>query len=241
MKPEEFEKHNSKVISEMSKDISLKAKTLTWFNQACKHEYSYHFSWMGIPIIQFPQDMIAMQEIIWRTKPDLLIETGIARGGSLIFYASLMELMGKGHILGIDIDIRNHNRSAIESHPMSKRITMFEGSSVEDDMVQKVASFAKDYKTIMVCLDSNHTHEHVLSELNAYNQFVTSGNYLVVFDSILEFMDDELSAHRPWGKGNNPYTAIHEFLRSNQDFEIDQQIDNKLQVSVAPNGYLIRQ
>jgi cephalosporin hydroxylase len=213
----------------------------TAFNEASnKAQYSYNFSWMGRPIIQYPQDMIAMQEIIWEIKPDLIIETGIAHGGSLIYYASLLELIGKGKVLGIDIDIREHNRREIEQHPMFKRIEMIEGSSVATETVDRVKSFAKDYKTVMVVLDSNHTHEHVLRELQYYSSFVSVGSYLVVFDTIVEFMPDGYLPGRPWGKGDNPWSATQEFLKGHPGFEIDRSITNKLLISVAPDGYLKR-
>lgn len=210
------------------------------FNVASNREqYSYNFSWMGRPIIQYPQDMIAMQELIWRIQPDVLIETGIAHGGSLIYYASLFELIGKGEVIGIDIDIRAHNRAAIEAHSMFKRITMFEGSALDETLVADVAKLVDGKKTVMVSLDSNHTHEHVLRELELYSPFVTPGSYCVVFDTIVEDMPTGMY-DRPWDVGNNPKTAVREFLSSNDIFEIDHRIDNKLLISVAPEGYLKR-
>lgn len=203
-------------------------------------QYSYNFSWMGRPIIQYPQDMIAMQEIIWDIKPDLIIETGIAHGGSLIYYASILELIGKGEVLGIDIDIRAHNREQIENHPMFKRITMLEGSSLSSGIVQQVAEIAKDKQTVLVSLDSNHTHEHVLQELELYAPFVTKGSYIVVFDTIVEDLPEGYLPGRPWGKGNNPKSAVHAFLTDHSEFIIDHQIDHKLLISVAPDGYLKR-
>lgn len=210
------------------------------FNVASNREkYSYNFTWMGRPIIQYPQDMIAMQELIWRVKPDLIIETGIAHGGSLIYYASLLELIGKGEVLGIDIDIRAHNRAEIEAHPMFKRITMLQGSAVDEIIVDEVRKVAAGKQMVMVCLDSNHTHEHVRRELDLYAPFVTVGSYLVVFDTIVE----DMPAHmydRPWDKGNSPKTAVWEFLKQTDAFEIDYSIDHKLLISVAPEGYLKR-
>ncbi|MCX6316582.1 MAG: cephalosporin hydroxylase family protein [Bacteroidetes bacterium] len=203
--------------------------------------YSYNFSWMGRPIIQYPQDMIAMQEIIWELKPDLIIETGIAHGGSLIYYASIMELIGKGEVLGIDIDIRAHNRAEIEKHPMFRRIKMIEGSSVSADIVELVKKEAEGKETVLVCLDSNHTHEHVFQELNMYAPFVTPGSYIVVFDTIVEDLPEGyFTQKRAWGVGDNPKTAVHEFLKSNPQFTIDHSIDNKLLIGVAPHGYLKR-
>ena len=207
-----------------------------------KAKYSYNFKWMGRPVIQYPQDIVAMQELIWDIKPDLIIETGIAHGGSLIFYASMLELIGKGEILGIDIDIREHNRKEIEKHPMYKRITMIQGSSIDPGIVEKVRESAGDKETILVVLDSNHTHEHVFEELKAYAPLVSLNSYIVVFDTIVEYLPaDYLPGHiRPWGIGNNPLTAVQEFLVQNTDFEIDKSINNKLLISVAPDGYLKR-
>jgi cephalosporin hydroxylase len=205
-----------------------------------KAQYSYNFSWMGRPIIQYPQDMIAMQEIIWNVKPDLIIETGIAHGGSLIYYASILELIGNGEVLGIDIDIREHNRREIEAHPMMKRIKMLQGSSVDETLVSQVKDIARDKKSVLVCLDSNHTHSHVLDELKFYSPFVTKGSYIVVFDTIVEDLPDNYLPGRAWSRGDNPKTAVHEFLKSHPEFVIDTDVDNKLLVSVAPHGYLKR-
>ncbi len=204
-------------------------------------KYSYNFSWMGRPIIQFPQDIIAMQEIIWKIKPDLIIETGIAHGGSLVFFASMLELLGNnGQVLGIDIDIREHNREEIEKHPMFKRITMIEGSSIDEDIARQVYDFSKGKKTVLVCLDSMHTHSHVLNELELYSPLVTKGSYLVVFDTIIEDLPNDSFPDRPWGKGDNPKTAVWEFLKKNDHFEVDNEIPNKLLITVAPDGFLRR-
>lgn len=206
-----------------------------------KSQYSYNFSWMGRPIIQYPQDMIAMQEIIWEIKPDLIIETGIAHGGSLIYYASLLELIGKGEVLGIDIDIREHNRREIEAHPMFKRIKMIQGSAIDEQLVEQVKEVVKGKQTVLVVLDSNHTEDHVLKELQLYSPFVTPGSYIVVFDTIVEDLPEGyFKEKRPWGIGNNPKTAVWKFLKQNDKFEIDAAIDNKLLISVAPDGYLKR-
>ena len=187
-----------------------------------------------------------MQEIIWEVKPDLIIETGIAHGGSLIFSASMMALLEacgeieKGHVLGIDIDIREHNRKAIEAHPLKNRITMVEGSSIDSRIVEQVRRFASDYKKVLVCLDSNHTHDHVLGELRQYATLVSIGSYCVVFDTVVEDTSNELWSDRPWGKGDNPKTAVWEFLKENDSFTIDEDIQNKIMVTVAPEGYLKR-
>jgi cephalosporin hydroxylase len=207
-----------------------------------KAKYSYNFSWMGRPIIQYPQDMIAMQELIWNIQPDLVIETGIAHGGSLIYYASILELIGKGEVLGIDIDIREHNKAEIEKHPMFKRIRMIQGSSIDPAIVEEVKAFAAGKEKVLVVLDSNHTHEHVLAELNLYSPFVSMDSYIVVYDTIVEKLPaDYLPGHvRPWGIGDNPWTALHSFLENNPGFEIDRSVNDKLLISVAPDGYLKR-
>ncbi|MFA6321559.1 MAG: cephalosporin hydroxylase family protein [Candidatus Omnitrophota bacterium] len=209
-------------------------------------KYSYNFRWLGRPIIQYPQDIIAMQEIIWRVKPDLIIETGIAHGGSIVFSASMLALLeisgaiDRGKVLGIDIDIRKHNKSEIEKHPLSKKIHMIQGSSVDEGVIRQVYDFAKSYKNILVALDSNHTHEHVLAELKAYAPLVTKGSYCVVFDTIIEDLPDGMYPDRPWGKGNNPKTAVREYLKSHTEFEIDKKMENKLLITVVPDGYLKR-
>lgn len=234
----EFEKRNRLYIERMAADESLHQLTREWFTTSSKHEYSYHFTWLGRPIIQFPQDIIAVQELIWKTKPELIIETGIAHGGSLILSASILELIGHGEVLGIDIDIRQHNRLEIEQHPMSKRITMIQGSSVDESIVRQVKQFAQDKKRIMVILDSNHTHEHVLRELELYSPLVKKDGYLIVFDTIIEDMPEDFFPDRSWGKGNNPKTAVWEFLKFTDRFEIDKEMQNKLLLTVAPDGYL---
>jgi len=209
-------------------------------------QYSYNFSWLGRPIIQYPQDILAMQELVWRVQPDLIIETGIAHGGSLIFYASLLELNAAcggspfAKVLGIDTDIRFYNRKAIEAHPLYRRITMLQGSSTDPVVVEQVRTMASCRTTVMVCLDSNHTHDHVLAELNAYAPLVSVGSYCVVFDTLIEGMPEKMFPNRPWGPGNNPMTAVREYLRDHPEFESDRTVDHKLMISVAPYGYLRR-
>ena len=209
-------------------------------------KYSYNFSWLGRPIIQYPQDIVAMQELIWRLQPDLIIETGIAHGGSLIFSASMLELNAAcggpkdAEVVGIDIDIRAHNREAIEAHPMFRRITMIEGSSVSDAVISQVRAKAAGKRSVMVCLDSNHTHAHVLAELQAYAPLTSVGGYCVVFDTVVEDLPAASSGDRPWGPGDNPMTAARAFLAEYPSFEVDTSIDNKLLISVAPKGYLRR-
>ncbi|MBN1974465.1 MAG: cephalosporin hydroxylase family protein [Sedimentisphaerales bacterium] len=227
-------------ISSYEKNSRLKDAAANFMVESTLPKYSYNFTWLGRPIIQYPQDIIAIQEIIWEIKPDLIIETGIAHGGSIIFYASMMELIGKGMVLGIDIDIREHNRKVIEEHPMFKRIEMIEGSSISDDVAEQVRTFAENKENVLVCLDSNHTHEHVLREMELYSPLVTKGSYLVVFDTIIEDLPNGMFPDRPWDKGNNPKTAVAEFLKTNKNFVVDTQMDNKLLITVAPGGYLRR-
>lgn len=236
---DEFKQERAERIASYAQPGDLRDAAAAFNVASNRDKYSYNFSWMGRPIIQYPQDMIAMQELIWTIKPDLIIETGIAHGGSLIYYASLLELIGKGEVLGIDIDIREHNRREIEAHPMFKRIEMLQGSAIDEALVAEVARRAEGKETIMVCLDSNHTHDHVLRELELYAPFVTVGSYCVVFDTIVEDMPRG-AYDRPWDVGNNPKTAVWEYLKANDNFEIDHSIDNKLLISVAPEGYLKR-
>lgn len=243
---EKFQNECNDRVSDNAKNSALLKSSENFTLETIKSNYSYNFSWLGRPIIQYPQDMIALQEIIWDVKPDMIIETGIAHGGSLIFSASMLTLLEacgeikKGEVLGIDIDIREHNKKAIEEHPMSKKITMFEGSSIDEEMIDKAKEFAKNGKRILVCLDSNHTHDHVLAELKAYADLTSVGSYCCVFDTVIEDMPEDSFLDRPWGKGNNAKTAVWEFLKENDDFEIDKSIENKILITVAPDGYLKR-
>lgn len=236
---QEFNIEKSNRIKSYEYNADLKEAARVFNIVSNRNKYSYNFSWMGRPIIQYPQDMLAMQEIIYALKPDIIIETGIAHGGSLIYYASLLELIGKGKVIGIDIDIREHNRIEIENHPMYKRIQMIQGSSIDPKIIEHLHSEIKKDDIVMVLLDSNHTHEHVLEELKLYHPLVSKDSYLVVFDTIIEDMPKGMY-DRPWDVGNNAKTAVIEFLKENTDFEIDHEIDNKLLVSVAPQGYLRR-
>lgn len=224
--------------------------------ESTQPKYSYNFSWMGRPIIQYPQDMIAMQELVWEVKPDLIIETGIAHGGSLIMNASFLSMLDyaeaiqseelvdprkpKRRVLGIDIDIREHNLQAIKAHPMSNRIDMIQGSSIAPEIIAQVKDYAKNYKRILICLDSNHTHEHVLAELQAYAELTSVNSYCVVFDTIVEDLPENFYPGRTWGPGNNPKTAVWEYLKTHPEFEIDKSIENKLLITVAPDGFLKR-
>ncbi len=237
---QEFKDEKKVRIASYAQNQELQNASKDFLISSNKEQYSYNFTWMGRPIIQYPQDMLAMQELIWDIQPDLIIETGIAHGGSLIFYASIMELIGKGKVLGIDIDIRPHNRKEIEQHPMFKRIEMIQGSSTSQETYEQVKAHADRATTIMVCLDSNHTHDHVLKELELYAPFTSVGSYCVVFDTVVELLPDDMFPNRPWSVGDNPMTAMDAYLNDHPEFEIDQQIDNKLLVSVAPRGYLKR-
>ena len=236
---EQFQQECFERIKANKKNEQLINAAKSFVKESTLPKYSYNFTWLGRPIIQYPQDIIATQEIIWQVKPDLIIETGIAHGGSLIFHASMLELLGgDGQVLGIDIDIREHNRVEIEKHPMYKRINMIQGSSIDEDIAKQVHDFAKDKKRILVLLDSMHTHDHVLKELQLYSPLVTKGSYLVVFDTIIEDLPDDFFDDRPWDKGNNPKTAVWEFLKTNDRFEIDKEMENKLLITIAPDGYL---
>jgi cephalosporin hydroxylase len=238
------------------KKHSKQLKTLAnqFFSESVKTDYSYNFEWLSRPIIQYPQDIVATQEIIWKVKPDLIIETGIAHGGSLVLSASILALldysdalkngsildpkMPSRKVIGVDIDIRQHNLKALNEHPMRNRMELIEGSSVDPDIINQVHELSKGYECILVFLDSNHTHNHVLSELNAYSELVSRGSYCVVFDSVIEDLPVDSSDTRSWGPGDNPKTAVWEFLKNNSDFEIDYKIEDKLLITVAPDGYL---
>jgi len=251
-----FKSECANLIRAQSADDELMNTGKDFINRSFIYKYPYNFEHMGRPIIQYPQDIVAVQELIWQIKPDLVIETGIAHGGSLILSASMLALIdlceaiesgatmdprqSRRKVLGIDIDIRAHNRSAIEAHPMSSRIQMFEGSSIASEVVQKVRGVAVGHERILVCLDSMHTHDHVLAELEAYAPLVTPGSYCVVFDTMIEDMPDDMFPDRPWGIGNNPKTAVWEYLKNHPEFEIDKNIQHKLLITVAPDGFLKR-
>lgn len=240
-----FEKECEDRIAEYPNTAMAQAGR-AFVRESTQPKYSYNFSWLGRPIIQYPQDIVAMQELVWRIQPDLIIETGIAHGGSLILSASLLELNAacggdaSAQVIGVDIDIREHNREAVLAHPMAKRITMIQGSSIEQSIIDQVHQHAEGKKRVLVCLDSNHTHDHVLAELEAYAPLASVGSYCVVFDTIVEELPGEMYPDRSWGPGNSPQSAVHAYLASHDEFEIDHAIDNKLLISVAPKGYLKR-
>ena len=241
----EFDEERRARIEAIGQDEQLCGLTRQWLSRAQERQYSYHFDWLGLPIIQYPQDVVAMQEIVWSVKPELIIETGIARGGSVIFYASMLELLascgqGDGSVLAVDIDIRAHNLQAIAEHPLALRVDMIEGSSIAADIIAQVKAKAEGKERILVCLDSNHTHEHVLKELRAYAPLASVGSYVVVFDTLVEDLSAAAIGDRSWGRGNNPKTAVWAFIEENDCFEIDRSIHDKLQISVAPDGFLKR-
>lgn len=265
---DQFEAEKVANIARMGQEPSLRELSLRWNIATAAHKYCYNFSFLGRPIIQFPQDMVALQELIWTTRPDLILETGIAHGGSLIMSASMLALLDycdavergttldpaktSRRVLGIDIDIRPHNRAAIESHPMAHRIEMIEGSSIDPETISRVHDIARAYPRVLVCLDSNHTHDHVLAELEAYAPLTSPSSYCCVFDTVIEDLPPDSFPDRPWDRGNNPKTAVHEYLRrlgaegraaADGDalrLEVDRQVENKLLVTVAPDGYLRR-
>lgn len=252
----DFENEVVDRIDAMSRNTLLQAQAAEFMQTSALSKYSYNFFWMSRPIIQYPQDIFAMQELIWRVRPDLIIETGIAHGGSIIFSASMLALLdmtdaiksgatldpakSNRKVLGIDIDIRAHNRVAIEAHPMASRIEMIEGSSIAPEVVAQARDFAAGYQRVLVCLDSNHTHEHVMAELDAYASLTSVGSYCVVFDTYVEDLAPNTFPDRPWNPGDNPKTAVREYLKTHTEFEIDTSIPYKLAITVAPDGYLRR-
>ncbi|MCK4786091.1 MAG: cephalosporin hydroxylase family protein [Desulfobacteraceae bacterium] len=251
-----FEIEKQQNITCMGNDPVCRQSAQNFLLATAPYKYSYNTLWFGRPAIQLPQDMVAMQELVWLVKPDLIIETGIAHGGSLIFSASMLALLdmcdaieaggmidpkvSRRKVLGIDIDIRAHNRTAIEAHPMASRIQMIQGSSIAPEISEQVRAVAANYSRVLVCLDSNHTHEHVLAELEAYASLVSVGSYCCVFDTIIEDMPEDMFPDRPWGRGDNPKTAVWEYLKTHPEFEIDKSIQHKLLITVAPDGYLKR-
>jgi cephalosporin hydroxylase len=264
----DFQEEVNDRIAAMRGNEGLQADATALTLSSIAAKYSYNFNWLGRPIIQYPQDMVALQELIWQVRPDLIIECGIAHGGSLVLSASMLALLdycdaveggttldpraAKRRVLGIDIDIRPANRAAIEAHPMAHRIDMIQGSSIAAEIIAQVHAAAKSHERIMVILDSNHTHEHVLAELEAYAPLTSRGSYCVVFDTVVEDLPDSLYPDRPWGKGDNPKTAVHEYLRrlgdsgrvaadgARLELAIDESIEGKLLITVAPDGYLRR-
>lgn len=241
-----FDREVQARVAANGRNTELQSRARDFVEASLGAQYSYNFSWLGRPIIQYPQDIVALQELVWSTQPDLIIETGIAHGGSIILSASLLELNAAcggpadAEVIAVDIDIRAHNRLAIEQHPLFKRITLIEGSSTAPEVVEQIANLAGSRRRVMVSLDSNHTHDHVLGELDVYAPLTSVGCYCIVFDTIVEEMPAELSDDRPWGPGNSPMTAVRTFLASHPEFVVDTSIEDKLLMTVAPGGYLRR-
>jgi cephalosporin hydroxylase len=252
----EFEREVESRLKAAAGNHELRQAARTFMDATIASQYSYNFFWMDRPIIQYPQDIVAMQELVWRVRPDLIVETGIAHGGSLILSASLLSLLDlcdatergevldparpKRRVVGVDIDIRSHNRAAIEAHPMARRISMLQGSSIDPSIIRQVRDLIGDAKRILVCLDSNHTHEHVLAELDAYAPMVSVGSYCIVFDTVIAELSALMFPDRPWGPDDNPKTAVNAWLPRHPEFEIDKMIDQKLMISATPDGYLRR-
>jgi cephalosporin hydroxylase len=226
------------LIRAMGADGELEAAVRRMYELSMPYRYTYNWTWLGRPVIQYPQDLMALQEIVWNTAPEVIVETGIAHGGSLIFSASLLALLGgRREVVGIDIDIRAHNRSAIEAHPLADRIVMIQGSSIDPAIAARVRERVAG-RSAMVILDSNHTHAHVAAELELYAPLVRAGFYLVVMDTAIELLGPEHFGDRPWGPGNNPMTAVEAFLAREPRFGVDEEYDAKLLLTVAPRGYL---
>lgn len=235
----EFETSRQR-IKDYPENASLTRAARQFMKESMKAKYSYNFSWMGRMLIQYPEDVLAMQEIIWKTKPDLIIETGTAHGGSAVFYASMLKLLGRGNVISIDINVYPENKEDLANHPLSRLITLIEGSSINPQTIAKVKRLARRKKKVLVALDSLHSHQHVLRELELYSPLVTKGSYLVVFDTFVEDMPRHSYPDRPWDKGGNPKTAVWEFLKKNGAFRIDENLQKKLLITGCPDGYLKR-
>ena len=261
----EFVRRN---IDGIAGDAGFNQLSQVWVRECIRHNYAQNFTWLGRPVIQVPQDLYAIQELIWACRPDLIIETGIAHGGSLVMSASMLALLdycdaieagsvldpkaSRRKVVGVDIDIRFHNRAAIDAHPMRHKVHAIQGSSVAPGIAEQVASHAEGYDRIMVFLDSNHTHDHVLEELELYAPYVSRGSYCVVWDTGVEDLPNEMCADRPWGKGNNPKTAVREYMKRLQAegrkardggslrFEYDRTIEHKIAITASPDGFLKR-
>ena len=253
-----FKKKCFSEISKQSKDKNFIKLTDEWFSKSVEHNYSYHFDWLGRPVIQYPQDLILIQQIIWKVKPDLIIETGIARGGSLLFAASILELISlykinkQSIVLGIDIEIRKHNLLEIKKSPLFKRIKLIEGSSINQDVTNKVEKISKKFKNVLVFLDSNHSHSHVLEELKIYSKLVTTNSYCVVFDTAISKLNNKFNIGKSWSSKKNPSSAIKEFLNyiskkkiydeydKRVKYAVDCFYENQAMITVAPGGFLRR-
>ena len=265
---EDFRHVVSENIRKIGEDRDFIGLTNIWVRELIRHAYAQNFTWLGRPVIQVPQDIYAAQELIWACRPDLIIETGIAHGGSLVLSASMLALLdycdaielgsvldpkaSRRKVVGVDVDIRTHNRAAIDAHPMRHKIHALQGSSVAPDIMRQIVTHAEGYDRIMVFLDFNHTHDHVLAELEFYAPFVSKGSYCVAWDTGVEDLPEEMCADRPWGKGNNPKTAVREYMARLRDegrkgrdgkdlrFEYDHVIEHKISITASPDGFLKR-
>ncbi|TSC76700.1 MAG: cephalosporin hydroxylase [Parcubacteria group bacterium Gr01-1014_33] len=225
------------VTRKKDKDVERLAKDAhTWTRTAWENRMDYEVRWLGVPIIQNPYDMLLMQELIFALRPDLIIETGIAHGGSLVYYASLLELLGRGKVVGVDVDIRAHNRKHLESHPMKKRMTLLEGSSADPAVLARIRKLIKPGDKVLVCLDSDHRGSHVHEELHCYKGLVTKGSYLVVFDTFIPYLKG-LKGLKPEVSRDTPMDAVDRFLQENKNFKVDEYF-HKFFVSSCPRGFL---
>lgn len=239
----EFEEHKVAQSLALGNDEGAFQRSIDVVMDLDRYDYSYLWSWMGVPIIQMPADVMATQEVIWATKPDVIIETGVARGGSILFMASLLEVIGKGTVIGVDIDIRTHNRDSIEANPMSKRVKLIEGSSVDTKIVDEVKALIPAGASVMVVLDSDHSRDHVLAELRAYGPLVTKGCYMVVADTLVGHLDEERAPKRRsklWYKGDEPLAGLKDYMAESDLFEVDPVLNGKLVISSSPGGYIRR-
>lgn len=240
---EAFARHSRDQSVALGKDKVVFDASTNFMLKLDPYDYSYLWTWMGVPIIQMPADVLATQEVIWATQPDIIIETGVARGGSVLFMASLLQLLGKGQVIGVDIDIRAHNRDTIENHPMSHRVTLVEGGSTAPETLAAVKALIPEGARVMVILDSDHSRDHVLAECLAYAPLVTEGCYMVVADTMIGHVDESDAPRKRsklWFKGNEPLTALRMFLSENASFEVDEVLNGKLVVSSSPGGYIRR-
>lgn len=227
------------VLTKEDKDYKhLDEVSFNWVKASIENKLAYEVDWLGIPIIQSPTDMILIQQLIFNVKPDFVIETGVAHGGSLVFSASILESIGHGHIIGIDIDIRKHNRRVLEKHRLFKRISLMEGDSTSADILEKIREMVLPKSKVVVFLDSNHYKDHVLKELKLYSRFVDVGSYVVVFDTVTSCMSKHGVCDVSY-LNNGPKEAIEQFLVENRNFQVDEDF-NKLFASYSPDGYLKR-
>jgi cephalosporin hydroxylase len=234
---QEFDSWRKELVEVQASDPEFNSISAQWLQKSVDLKYTYQFEWLGIPIIQLPADLVTFQEIVWNTKPDLIIECGVARGGSLVFWASIQSLCGiSPRVIGIDIDIREHALKAINSSAFANQIELVEASSTDLETITKVKNLAASAQSIMVVLDSNHTHDHVLSELKAYSGLVTAGNYMLVLDTVIDFL--EVDPTRPWGPGASPLSAVREFLKTDASFQNQDFYQKRNAISVAPGGFL---